>query len=376
MHMMITADRVGIQTGGGLVTDHESRALAEAFPYNSMTVGRDFIESVLLPNPVDPWCWDEAVVEWLRGRYRAGLPTHAHFYAGTFTKTIEFLKSWGCKISYTTAAHDVKESRREHEELGLQFDYPHLTDPALWQRYVGGYLAADVLICPSRHSASVMRGFGARGRIEVIPHGVDVPGTFSPLPSRFTVGYLGAYGPDKGVRYLLEAWKRLDYDDAVLLLGGRDSRHPVVKQLIRQIYGGRVWETGGTFGTQDNHAITTLERKAKVVMVGWLDKIEEFYNAISLYVQPSVTEGFGIEVLEAMAHSRPVITSTGAGASDCLLGYDIARVGPRNVEQLASAIDLFRRHVNSDIGHKMRSLAENYTWDKIRQRYQEVWKSL
>jgi len=43
-------------------------------------------------------------------------------------------------------------------------------------------------------------------RVEVIPHGTTIPKEVKPLPSDYTVGYLGALGPDKGVLYLILAW--------------------------------------------------------------------------------------------------------------------------------------------------------------------------
>ena len=44
-----------------------------------------------------------------------------------------------------------------------------------------------------------------------------------------------------------------------------------------------------------------------------VDNVGKMYNSCSVYVQPSVTEGFGIPVLEAMAYARPVIVTEGAG---------------------------------------------------------------
>src|SRR5690606_22842703 len=134
-----------------------------------------------------------------------------HIYSGTFSSTVKALKERNAKVSYTAAAHDLKESKKEHDMWGVPFEYPHLIDPDLWSRYVAGYLNADLLICPSNHSAQVMKEFGYDRRIEVIPHGCNLPEVVKPLPSQFTLGYLGAIGPDKGLKYLIEAWKALGY---------------------------------------------------------------------------------------------------------------------------------------------------------------------
>lgn len=174
------------------------------------------------------------------------------------------------------------------------------------------------------------------------------------MPSRFTVGYLGAYGPDKGVRYLLEAWKKLNYKDAWLVLAGRDSQSQFVQSLCQH------------FAPNTN-----------IELMGWLPNVSTFYNYISLYVQPSVTEGFGIEVLEAAAHSRAVLCSTGAGAVDFLGHSEGWKFPPGDAGALADRISFMRACTNLDsIGQSNRKDAEGYSWDKIRARYQEVWKEV
>jgi glycosyltransferase involved in cell wall biosynthesis len=118
-----------------------------------------------------------------------------------------------------------------------------------------------------------------------------------------------------------------------------------------------------------------------VILKGWVDDIGEFYNSLSLYIQPSATEGFGLEVLEAMSYGRPVLCSTGTGACDLVRhryyspdaytfqsGYD---------RLLAEKIEWMRRTGDLKVlGSDNRSVAENYTWDKIQQRYIELWRSL
>jgi len=351
MNLYLTADHVGLQSGGGLVTAQEAQALGELGPCEVW--GR---EQLGTPEGPDPWGWDEvACRKWAWFGEERPVPRLAHVYAGTFTKTIDNLRLRGARVTYTAAAHDVALSRREHERLGFRYDYPHLTDPELWKRYVGGYLAADCLVCPSQHSAAVMRGFGAKNRIEVVSHGVHLPaGPVVPQPSQFRVGYLGAYGPDKGVVYLLQAWAKLDYPDAVLVLGGRDSASPFVRYLVRQ------------------------SGAKNVVMTGWVKEIGDFYNGISLYVQPSVTEGFGCEVLEALAYGRPVLCSTGAGAVDLVPPWYTFPAA--DVDALAAKIDQVRGRggcYDPRAGYPhWRETAALCTWDKVRARYQKLWKEM
>jgi glycosyltransferase involved in cell wall biosynthesis len=355
--LYLTADAIGIQTGGGSVTYHELKAF-QTLGVCTAVLSREQLAPLLQNDSV--WAWDEAACK-IAEKENFDL---AHCYSSTFTHTIELLKRRGCKVSYTAAAHDIELSRREHEKLSIPFHYEHLTDPQQWSRYVGGYLESDLLIVPSTHSADVMRRYGWSGPIQRIPHGVDLPSEpIAPLPKQFIVGYLGAYGPDKGVRYLLEAWKKLNYSDAVLILAGHDSTSPFVTQLIKHFGGG------------------------SIVQLGWVENVSSFYNSISLYVQPSVTEGFGIEVLEAMSYGRPVLCSKGAGAVDVLtdicdicgnLGEFAGQVyAPLNVDMLAESINWTKTCCDLDkAGAMARNRAENFTWDKIEQQYIDAWKGL
>lgn len=351
--LYVTSDQIGTPTGGGKVTYHESKALQQ-FALNDLNVGIEFWSRKLLGEQRSVWSDDE------HGKYAVvGDYAIAHFYAGTWTETIKELKRRGVKVTYTAAAHSVEESKREHEALGIPFDYPHLTDPDQWQRYLEGYKLADVLICPSSHSADTMRSFGCTNRIEVIPHGYDLPqGKYRPPnPRKFTIGYLGAVGPDKGLRYLLEAWKLLNYqDDSLLAVYGSQSNSDYTHALANRFAPGTNRYLGG-----------------------WVENISDFYSNIDVYVQPSVTEGFGIEVLEAMAHGTPVVCSNGAGAVDLIARHNCGlRFAPRDVIGLAAMIDFYKKHPTkaTDHGYTGWKAAGYYTWTKVKEQYVQVWKEL
>lgn len=365
--LYVTADDIGIPTGGGAVTFQESLALQEAAGGVEVWDG-NFIRSMGdLPWSFgggwhapdwtygdgeldEPWACDSRA---MRAFPLEVPPTLAHFYSGTFSRTVARIRFLGGKVSYTAAAHRISDSRKAHEELGLSYNFPHLTDPELWNKYLQGYLDADLLICPSSLSAKVMTEYGREGPIAVIPHGCHLPKAVRPLPGRFAVGYLGAYGPDKGVVDLLRAWKILDYKDAVLLLGGRDSQSDWVHHLYNTYGGGNV------------------------ECVGWVNDVSDFYNACSLYAQPSKSEGFGMEVLEACAHQRPVVCSRGAGACDLLPAAWTYDTG--DVQKLALKIDTARKILSQhpfEWFSNFRRVAETHTWDVIRNRYATAWKCL
>lgn len=346
MNVYLTQDRIGSANSGGSVTYHEYRAL-ESLGDKTLPVDSGIVQGA--PDPLES---DARYAAALSGKE---VPVLAHLYAGCFSRTVSMLRRGGAKVSYTAAAHDIDASRQEYESLGIPFNYPHLTVPELWSRYVSGYKEADLVICPSENSAALMRSYGCTN-VTVIPHGCEIPAKVHPLPKTFTVGYLGQAGPDKGLRYLFEAWKKLNLKDATLLIAGNNIEQAL--PLWRQFGGGNVEFTG------------------------FVKDVSAFYNRISAYVQPSVTEGFGMEVLEAAAHGRSVIVSEGAGAVD-LVAYEDdlfdGIVPPRDSHAIAEKIAELRSmspETLEEEGLGFRNISDPYAWATIRNRYHYQWESL
>lgn len=352
--LYLTADRIGAPTGGGQVTRNEFEALRELAAEDARAIigwgaepGRPLHEPVAwsFPDASRPWGSDDEAAARLRADPSIR-PRLAHIYAGCFTDTVRLLKERGCKVVYTVAAHDRKVSREEHEALGLPFDYPHLVRDDLWQTYIGGILAADVVVVPGEAPRRVLEREGVDpAKMRVIPHGHEPPREVKPMPAGFHVGYLGnCTAPDKGVKYLLAAWSMLNYPDAVLHLAGPDSVH--------------LWQWIRGAGLKGNYNLR-----------GYVKSPSDLYNAVNLYVQPSASEGFGIEVLEAMAHGRPVICSDGAGAAD-LTGR---RVRAGDARDLAAAIDRARTAGATDVPA---DAVAALTWPRIRERYKQLWREV
>lgn len=110
------------------------------------------------------------------------------------------------------------------------------------------------------------------------------------LPSSFVL-YIASSLPHKNYERLLEAFrivKERQQGIRLVLIGARDYGHDAIKKKIAEL------------GLVDD-----------VVFLGWLpfEDIPAIYSAASLFVFPSLHEGFGIPVLEAMACGVPVVCS-------------------------------------------------------------------
>ena len=88
-----------------------------------------------------------------------------------------------------------------------------------------------------------------------------------------------------------------------------------------------------------------------------------------------MTEGFGIEVLEAHSYGRVALCSDHAGAVD--LVHDSCKFKSGDVDGLAQKIEEVKKTWDLQArGIIVKQEAGNYSWEKIKNRYKEIWKSL
>ena len=259
------------------------------------------------------------------------------------------------KYCVNIVAHDLQESIKEHELFFGKgsYQYKHNTNSYLHEILLRHAQHADLIFTPSSTSALwISRNIG-NNKVCIIPHGTEIPESYGPYPEKFTVGYLGAWGPDKGIGYLTSAWRKNPQGE--LLLGGTCCR-----------------------ALEQNFSLMPKEYP-NIRFEGWVDNVSDFYNQLSVYVQPSVTEGFGIEILEAMAYGRPVIASRGAGGADVITdGITGFVVAPRDIDAIAAKIQYFRDNPEAItiMGGYAREEAKRYSWDKIEKRYVDAYTSL
>ncbi len=189
---------------------------------------------------------------------------------------------------------------------------------------------ADQLICVSEATArDLLRLVDVRVPVEVIPHGIDLA-HFTPYePStghdaeivsglgvdRPFALHLGTIEPRKNVPRFIEAAARLRGNEPldVVLAGGA---WPGEREALPQPKGLRVHH----LGVVDDAAIPALLRSARVV------------------AYPSLAEGFGLPVIEALACGAPVVTSRGSVMEE-LAGDAVVTADPLSVEALVDALD-------------------------------------
>jgi glycosyltransferase involved in cell wall biosynthesis len=332
----------GLDTDGGKVSRHEAKALA-AKTNLERTVTEADIKPKLpqLPDTARSFLWDYMVAYELKD-YNVDL---AFFNGSPFGATMRALKP--AKTIVDIPAHNIELSVEEFERQHGSYPFTHMVDPFLWSIYSQHVQKADVVLCPSKLSASYLSTkLSLKNRVVVIPHGCYLPKEKSIYyPADFSVAHVGTNGPDKGQIYLVQAWQRIKQRagfSGSLTLVGR---------------GAGIWQPFGVF---------PFER---------IDKIDKIYSSCSVYVQPSVTEGFGIPVLEAMAYARPVIVTEGAGSCELVEnGKEGFVVSIRDPDVIMEKLQYF--HDNPDevkrMGQNAREKAKRYDWKIIEKKYQKV----
>ena len=146
----------------------------------------------------------------------------------------------------------------------------------------------------------------------------------------------------KGLDRLIDVWSSPRLSDSYLLVVGTDAR------IDRY----RAWANSVAPG--------------KVRFAGHQGNIENYYGAADLLALPSVQEGFGNVVLEALAGGLPVAVSRNVGAAELLAGQLLEGIieQPENRRELSDKlVALLDKSRNPALRHQARKIGETYSWE-------------
>ncbi len=377
----ITPCIVSRASGGGQLAIHESAALKQFIadkkypePYGNLTYEQIFYSGEpsgrMLPLMGESFFLDY-LVEDLTSDMTARL---VHFYGTPYAHSCKHFKNSGAKIVNTMDPHDIVQSKSEHERFGLPWEYPHFNYPFLWVLNTMNSRESDLVIFPSKISHDFyVEAADMTNKTIIIPHGCDMPGTNSNvgamkpidniLPA-MRVGYLGACTPDKGVYYLISAWEefwnRHEFKE--------DDKHGLILAGVNFTE----W-----INVHDRRRMK--KHNSMIYQPGDLSTPDKLYNTISIYVQPAVTEAFGIAALEAMSYGRPVIVSEGAGISEYITDGKEGFIIP--IRGKNAMVDIFDRlYDNPDLvkemGNNAKETAAKMTWVEIEKQYIKAYESV
>lgn len=107
------------------------------------------------------------------------------------------------------------------------------------------------------------------------------------------------------------------------------------------------------------------------------DDLPSLYRCADAFCFPSVKEGWGLVVMEAIASGLPVITANQAPFTEFLRLDQALWVDPNDVEAIAQAmVTIIDPAISKSLQAKSRSVLSNYSWDRSAQMHLQQYKAL
>ena len=179
------------------------------------------------------------------------------------------------------------------------------------------------------------------------------------LPSRYLL-VVGTLEPKKNLVNLVAAFSRLPQ---ILR-----KKHPLV------LVGARSWDTDRL-----EHVLSRYEGSRELFWLGYVDQkdLPFIYSGAYGFVYPSVYEGFGISILEAMASGVPVLTSNQAAMPE--VADEVALLtNPLNLSSLTNNLERLIKDEGFRSGARKAGLnkAKEFTWSNSLDRMFSILKKL
>ncbi len=158
--------------------------------------------------------------------------------------------------------------------------------------------------------------------------------------------YVGSLGPHKNVTTLLRAYEQA--------------------RLAKKVSAALVLAGGTEWGEETLAVLESLKVKKDVIVTGFVqdEDLPGLYAGAELFVFPSLYEGFGLPVLEAMAYGKAVVVSNG-GAIPEVIGRAGICVDAHDVDELAEAMIQVLDHRSRREAMEQASLAQaaRFSWE-------------
>ncbi len=291
---------------------------------------------------------------------------HTHSYLSALT--LSYLHRIRRDLPIIRHIHDVYMGKYEDysgwEGAGA---YEHLEKFAVKRDFTA-------YITPSQYTKSRLVELGIEERrIHVVHPGVDVErfgrsdgnyvrGRYK-IPERMKiVGFVGRLSTGKGPQYLIEALKNVD--DAFIVLVGPNPDP----------------KTSGILGIEDRlrKMVSEYGMENRVVFAGKIrdEEVPLFYDSFDIFCLPSISEGFGMSIAEALASGKPVVSFRTTAIPEIVKhGFNGLLAEPRNVEDLREKLVALLRDENlyDKLMKNARKSVEEFTWENSYRRLMQVY---
>lgn len=215
-------------------------------------------------------------------------------FQGLKRKIFQMEEKYVCHLS-THIEPDSNSNLRFAHEIGL---YPKSKGSVIWNGSACGVNLTNFDISNKEEYRKDIR------------EQLDIP------EDAFVYGFVGRITRDKGVNELLEAYKKLNDDSYLIMVGPSEVDETINQELY-----------------------TWASKNEKIKFTGYTTVVEQYLSAMDCYILPSYREGFGMGVVEAEAMGVPVIVTDIPGPTDAMIDNETGIVVQKaDIESLYNAM--------------------------------------
>ncbi len=215
-------------------------------------------------------------------------------FQGLKCKIFQMEEKYVCYLS-THIEPDSNSNLRFAHEIGL---YPKSKGSVIWNGSACGVNLTKFDISNKEEYRKDIR------------EQLDVP------EDAFVYGFVGRITRDKGVNELLEAYKMINDDSYLIIVGPSEVDETINQDLY-----------------------TWASKNEKIKFTGYTTVVEQYLSVMDCYILPSYREGFGMGVVEAEAMGVPVIVTDIPGPTDAMIDNETGIVVQKaDVESLYNAM--------------------------------------
>lgn len=289
------------------------------------------------------------------------------------------LPKWICKLNpdvVVETAHfgpfnlpkHIKRITVIHDLTPIKFPDLHRFYSQLLQRiYLPGILKrADLIITNSQNTKNDIFRYSsqAKDKTEFIHLGRDElfrPDYDKSVITKYGIKepyflFVGTIEPRKNLITLLNAFENFKIRNK--------TKHKLV------IVGGRGWKSTGFYKKLNKHVY-----KQDVIIPGYIprEELPVLYSMALAFIYPSLYEGFGFPVLEAMSCGTPVITSNASSLPE-VGGKAALYFDPNSVDDLVEKMDLIYQDeaLREDLKEKGFEQSSKFSWEKFAKEFVRI----
>lgn len=221
--------------------------------------------------------------------------------------------------------------------------------------------ADEIIVLSENVQQYFMKNYGRKTRF--IPNGTtkaeilpaDIIKREFELEKDNYILYLGRIVPEKGIQYLIDAFKDVDTDKKLVIAGGASDTDSFMNELKEK-----------------------AKNDDRIIFTGFVqgEKLEELYSNAYIYTLPSDLEGMPLSLLEAMSYGNCCLVSDIAECADVVENVGV-KFKKSNVNDLKNKLQMLcdnKQIVETIKSQSADFVCSKYDWDKIVEKTLKLYK--